>query len=62
MQTWNRVFFVYFIDFSCLPHAKAWKEVKKINKTKIVPFHIHSGNELFKLVMVGNNLPWTICQ
>ena len=30
---------------------------KSIKQTKNVPFYIHRKNELFKLAMVGDNLP-----
>ena len=32
-----------------------------LKQTKHALLYIHNGNEPFKLVIVGNNLPWTIC-
>ena len=51
--------FVLLIFFAS-SHALSLGGSKQINKTKNASFYIHSGNESFKLVMLGDNLPCTI--
>ena len=44
-----------FLLYLMLKHGKK----KSIKQTKNAPYLIHNGNEPFKLVLIGDNLPWT---
>ena len=49
-----------FVLLIFLLHLVLKHRSKKVNKTKNAPFCIGSGNEPFRLEMLGDNLPLTI--